>query len=240
MVVAPLPQPTSMIAFARRGPARGRSGDRRPAPAGCPATAAGRPSAGRPVRSNRRSGRRSVRGRQVLSICRNSLLGCPRRFATSAGRRSILALSACRAERQPHHDVPRRKWGIATRFRRNPRCYLILATHSFRRSSSERTCVSMASCNASVPLLGQFCRRLSVQILLPIPDCLLGGGLGFRRSLKVRLYAGVGHRTSLALMSGGSTRNEQGKSSQQGPSLFFRRSAPRDVLLGWARLQSRL
>src|SRR5450631_3066900 len=31
--------------------------------------------------------------------------------------------------------------------------YLILAKHSFRRSSSERTCVSMASCNASVPLL---------------------------------------------------------------------------------------
>src|SRR6266851_4428373 len=40
-----------------------------------------------------------------------------------------------------------------TRCRRNSRCYLILAKHSFRRSSSERTCVSMASCNASVPLL---------------------------------------------------------------------------------------
>jgi hypothetical protein len=31
--------------------------------------------------------------------------------------------------------------------------YLIFAKHSFRRSSSERSCVSMASCNASVPLL---------------------------------------------------------------------------------------
>src|ERR1700716_4220225 len=31
--------------------------------------------------------------------------------------------------------------------------YLILARHSFRRSSSKRTCVSMASCNASAPLL---------------------------------------------------------------------------------------
>src|ERR1700730_15777289 len=31
--------------------------------------------------------------------------------------------------------------------------YLILAKHSFRRSSSKRTCDSMASCNASVPLL---------------------------------------------------------------------------------------
>src|SRR6266403_398100 len=34
-----------------------------------------------------------------------------------------------------------------------PPGYLILAKHSFRRSSSERTCVSMASCNAAVPLL---------------------------------------------------------------------------------------
>ena len=31
--------------------------------------------------------------------------------------------------------------------------YLILAKHSFRRSSSERTCVSMVFCSASVPLL---------------------------------------------------------------------------------------
>jgi hypothetical protein len=31
--------------------------------------------------------------------------------------------------------------------------YLILAKHSFRRSSSNRTCASMASCNAAVPLL---------------------------------------------------------------------------------------
>src|SRR5712675_2848714 len=31
--------------------------------------------------------------------------------------------------------------------------YLILAKHSFRRSSSKRTCASMASCNAAVPLL---------------------------------------------------------------------------------------
>jgi hypothetical protein len=31
--------------------------------------------------------------------------------------------------------------------------YLILAKHSFRRSSSERTCASMVFCNASVPLL---------------------------------------------------------------------------------------
>ena len=31
--------------------------------------------------------------------------------------------------------------------------YLILAKHSFRRSSSERTCVSMVFCNASMPLL---------------------------------------------------------------------------------------
>src|SRR5438094_10395892 len=31
--------------------------------------------------------------------------------------------------------------------------YLILAKHSFRRSSSERTCVSMVFCSACVPLL---------------------------------------------------------------------------------------
>jgi hypothetical protein len=31
--------------------------------------------------------------------------------------------------------------------------YLILAKHSFRRSSSKRTCDSMASCSAAVPLL---------------------------------------------------------------------------------------
>jgi hypothetical protein len=31
--------------------------------------------------------------------------------------------------------------------------YLILAKHSVRRSSSERTCASMVFCNASVPLL---------------------------------------------------------------------------------------
>jgi hypothetical protein len=42
---------------------------------------------------------------------------------------------------------------MATCCRRNSRCYLILDTHSFRRSSSERTCVSMVSCHASVPLL---------------------------------------------------------------------------------------
>jgi hypothetical protein len=45
-----------------------------------------------------------------------------------------------------------RKAKMATRCRRNSRWYLILAKHSFRRSSSERTCVSMAFCNASVPL----------------------------------------------------------------------------------------
>src|ERR1700733_2408803 len=42
---------------------------------------------------------------------------------------------------------------MATRCYRNSHFYLILATHSFRRSSSERTCVSMVSCNGSVPLL---------------------------------------------------------------------------------------
>jgi hypothetical protein len=34
---------------------------------------------------------------------------------------------------------------------------------------------------------GKFCRGLSVQILLPIPDCLLSGALGLHRSLNVRL-----------------------------------------------------
>jgi len=38
--------------------------------------------------------------------------------------------------------------------------------------------------------VGQFCGGLSVQILLPIPDCLLGGPLGFRRRLMVRRDAG--------------------------------------------------
>jgi hypothetical protein len=32
-------------------------------------------------------------------------------------------------------------------------CPPVLAKHSFRRSSSERTCASMASCNANAPLL---------------------------------------------------------------------------------------
>ena len=31
-----------------------------------------------------------------------------------------------------------------------------------------------------------------LRILLPIPDCLFSGRLGFRRRFKVRLYAGVG------------------------------------------------
>jgi hypothetical protein len=45
--------------------------------------------------------------------------------------------------------------------------YLILAKHSFRRSSSKRTCASMASCNAAVPLLDNsaeaFLSRFSFQ-----------------------------------------------------------------------------
>jgi hypothetical protein len=53
----------------------------------------------------------------------------------SADRLSVAELSASFAE---DRDAPG---------------YLILARHSFRRSSSERTCVSMASCNAVVPLL---------------------------------------------------------------------------------------
>ncbi len=36
---------------------------------------------------------------------------------------------------------------------RASRRYLILAKHSFRRSSSKRTCDSMAVCSAAVPLL---------------------------------------------------------------------------------------
>ena len=71
--------------------------------------------------------------------------------------------------------------------------YLILAKHSFRRSSSERTCVSMASCNAVVPLLDNSAEALRSRFLLPIPYCLFSGRLGLRRRLKVRLYAGVGH-----------------------------------------------
>ena len=43
--------------------------------------------------------------------------------------------------------------------------YLILAKHSFMRSSSKRTCASMASCNAAVPLLDNsaepFCNSAS-------------------------------------------------------------------------------
>src|SRR6478752_6808851 len=38
-------------------------------------------------------------------------------------------------------------------FRRALAPYLIFARHSFSRSSSERTCASIASCNASMPLL---------------------------------------------------------------------------------------
>src|SRR6266852_5182839 len=37
--------------------------------------------------------------------------------------------------------------------RRGGRCYLILAKHSFWRSSSKRTCDSMAVSSAAVPLL---------------------------------------------------------------------------------------
>src|SRR3984957_1268279 len=55
--------------------------------------------------------------------------------------------------RSPHQRGVDGNAKIAARCRRNSRCYLILATHSFRRSSSERTWVSMVSCNASVPLL---------------------------------------------------------------------------------------
>jgi hypothetical protein len=70
-------------------------------------------------------------------------LRCQRRRLPCGYRRKSRLLSS------DHGRRPR--W--PTRCRRNSRCYLILAKHSFRRSSSERTCVSMASCNASAPLL---------------------------------------------------------------------------------------
>jgi hypothetical protein len=65
---------------------------------------------------------------------------------------------------------------MATRCRRNSRCYLILAKHSFRRSSSERTCVSMASRNASVPplensaeaFLSRFCFQSRIACLVAL------------------------------------------------------------------------
>jgi len=57
--------------------------------------------------------------------------------------------------------------------------YLILARHSFRRSSSERTCVSMASCNACVPLsdnsaeavLSRFCFQSRIACLVAVWAC---------------------------------------------------------------------
>ena len=66
--------------LARIGPARGRSGGRRPAPAECPATAADRPSAGRRVRSSRRSGPRLGRGLTGASIVQTRLQSAPAAF----------------------------------------------------------------------------------------------------------------------------------------------------------------
>src|SRR4030088_2377640 len=71
-----------------------------------------------------------------------------------------------RAEPRSRFAIPRtavRPWAASGYICRRPRegqagdraglSYLIIAKHSFRRSSSKRTCDSMASCNASVPLL---------------------------------------------------------------------------------------
>jgi hypothetical protein len=60
-----------------------------------------------------------------------------------------------------------------------PGSYLVLVKHSFRRSSSKRTCVSMASCNASVPLLdnsaeaflSRFCFQSRIACLVAFWAC---------------------------------------------------------------------
>jgi hypothetical protein len=57
---------------------------------------------------------------------------------------------------------------------------LILAKHSFRRSSSKRTCDSMAACSAAVPLLENSAEAFLSRFC-------------FQHRLKVRCYAGVGH-----------------------------------------------
>src|SRR5215471_5579936 len=59
------------------------------------------------------------------------------------------------------------------------RRYLILAKHSFRRSSSVRICVSMASCSATEPLLdssaeallSRFCLQSRIACLVAIWAC---------------------------------------------------------------------
>jgi hypothetical protein len=60
-------------------------------------------------------------------------------------------------------------------------------------------------------LAEQFSGGFSVQILSPIPDGLLGLPLSFCCRLGVCLYAGVGHRTDLAILSSGWTCKKQGK-----------------------------
>ena len=74
------------------------------------------------------------------------------------------------------------------------RRYLILATtHSFRRSSSKRTCDSVADCSAAVPLLENsveaFLSRFCFQSRIASFVALWASNA----ALKVRFYAGVGY-----------------------------------------------
>jgi hypothetical protein len=85
----------------------------------------------------------------------------------------------------PARELRSARGSYARRVRLEARAYPMLARHSLRRSSSERTCVSIMSCNACVPLLdnsadaflSKFWRqsriarwRLSESLSAPTPD----------------------------------------------------------------------
>src|ERR1700730_14360062 len=71
--------------------------------------------------------------------------------------------------------------------------YLILAKHSLRRSSSERTCVSMVFCNASVPLLdnsaeaflSKFCFQSRIACLVAVCSSDVGLRYAFMQASAV-------------------------------------------------------
>jgi hypothetical protein len=89
-------------------------------------------------------------------------------------------------DRSRQHPIPHRRWTACAGHAHQhwscnyPSCrYLILAKHSFRRSSSVRICVSMASCSAAEPLLdnsaeaflSRFCLQSRIACLVAIWAC---------------------------------------------------------------------
>src|ERR1700730_5266321 len=114
--------------------------------------------------------------------------------------------------------------------------YLILAKHSFRRSSSERTCVSMVSCNARVPLsdnsaeavLSRFCFQSQIACLVAVWACAAALRYVFMQASAIEH---VLHSWAAAAL-------ETSKPSVAARTLIcFSPSMGSAVVLGWACLQ---